>query len=64
MLFNSAIWVIAAVANAGRDRPGYGIGRSLSGRWRGAAMLVLFNLLSWQVAVEAVGRGVLTSISF
>src|ERR1700738_1956057 len=56
MLFNSAIWVIAAAATLGvMARP-----------WNwpefvwamaGAAMLVLFNLLSWQAAVAAVGKG-------
>jgi arsenical pump membrane protein len=56
MLFNSAIWVIAAAATLGvMARP-----------WNwpefvwamaGAAMLVLFNLLSWQAAVAAIGRG-------
>jgi arsenical pump membrane protein len=56
MLFNSAIWGIASVATLGvMARP-----------WNwpefvwaiaGAAMLVLFNLLSWQEAVAAVGSG-------
>src|ERR1700716_2992337 len=56
MLFNSAIWVIAAVATLGviarpRNSPEFvwGIG--------GAAVLVPFNLLAWQVAVAAVGSG-------
>src|SRR3979411_668367 len=56
MLFNSAIWVIAGVASVGVvARPG----NSPEFVWAmaGAAMLVLFNLLSWQVAVAAVGSG-------
>src|SRR3979411_3067746 len=56
MLFNSAIWVIAAVATLGViARPW----NSPEFIWAmaGAAMLVLFNLLSWQMAVAAVGRG-------
>ena len=56
MLFNSAIWVIAAGATLGViARPWH----SPEFVWAlaGAAMLVLFNLLSWQMAVEAVGRG-------
>jgi arsenical pump membrane protein len=56
MLFNSAIWVIAAVATLGViARPW----NSPEFVWAmaGAAMLVLFNLLSWQVAVAAVGSG-------
>jgi arsenical pump membrane protein len=56
MLFNSAIWVIAAAATL----------RVIARPWNwpefvwataGAAMLVLFNLLSWQVVVAAIGRG-------
>src|ERR1700716_1988020 len=56
MLFNSAIWGIAAVATLGViARPW----NSSEFVWAmaGAAMLVLFNLLSWQVAVAAVGSG-------
>ncbi len=56
MLFNSAIWAIAAVATLGViARPW----NSPEFIWAmaGAAMLVLFNLLSWQVAVAAVGSG-------
>src|SRR3982074_3740789 len=56
MLFNSAIWVIAAVATLGViARPW----NSPEFIWAmaGAAMLVLFNLLSWQMAGAAVGRG-------
>src|SRR4030088_1394596 len=56
MLFNSAIWVSAAVAALGViARPW----NSPEFVWAmaGAAMLVLFNLLSWQVAVAAVGSG-------
>src|SRR3981189_2041964 len=56
MLFNSAIWIIAVVATMGV------IARPWNWRefvWAvaGAAVLVLFNLLSWQEAVAAVGRG-------
>ena len=56
MLFNSAIWAIAAVATFGMiARPW----NSPEFVWAmaGAAMLVLFNLLSWQQAVAAVGKG-------
>jgi arsenical pump membrane protein len=56
MLFNLAIWVIAAVATLGViARPW----NSPEFVWAtaGAAMLVLFNLLSWRMAVAAVGRG-------
>ncbi|MBT1512780.1 arsenic transporter [Bradyrhizobium sp. SRL28] len=56
MAFNSAIWAIAAVATFGViARPW----NSPEFVWAtvGAAMLVLFNLLSWQEAVAAVGKG-------
>jgi arsenical pump membrane protein len=54
MLFNSAIWAIAAVATS-----------SVIARpwiwpefvWAVAGAAMLFNLLSWQEAVAAVGRG-------
>ena len=56
MLINSAIWVIAAVATLGVIAQPWNWPEFV---WAmaGAAMLVLFNLLSWQVAVAAVGRG-------
>ena len=56
MLFNSAIWAIAAVATLGVIARPWNWPEFV---WAmaGAAMLVLFNLLSWQVAVAAVGRG-------
>ena len=56
MLFNSDIWVIAAVATSGVIARPWNWPEFV---WAmaGAAMLVLFNLLSWQVAVAAVGRG-------
>jgi arsenical pump membrane protein len=56
MLFNSAIWVIAAVATVGViARPW----NSPEFAWpmAGAAALVLFNLVSWQDAAVAVGNG-------
>src|SRR5258706_9849101 len=56
MLFNLAIWVIAAVATLGVIvRPW----NSPEFVWAmaGAAVLVLFNLLSWHAAVAAIGRG-------
>ena len=56
MFFNSAIWVIAAVATLGMiARPW----NSPEFVWAiaGATTLVLFNLLPWQEAVTAVGRG-------
>jgi arsenical pump membrane protein len=56
MLFNSAIWAIAAVATLGViARPW----NSPEFVWAtaAAAMLVLLNLLSWQQAVAAVGKG-------
>ena len=54
MLLNSASFVIAAVATLGvitrpRNSPEFVWAMA------GAAMLVLFNLLSWQEAVAAVG---------
>ena len=54
MLLNSAIFAIAAVATLGvitrpRNSPEFVWAMA------GAAMLVLFNLLSWQEAVAAVG---------
>src|SRR5258705_12571615 len=56
MLFNSAIWIIAAVATLGVIARPWNWPEFV---WAmaGAAMLVLFNLLSWQQAVAAVGRG-------
>ena len=56
MLLNSASFVIAAVATLGvitrpRNSPEFVWAMA------GAAMLVLFNLLSWQEAVAAVGKG-------
>ena len=56
MLFNSAIWVIVAVATSGVIARPWNWPEFV---WAvvGAAMLVLFNLLSWQEAVAAVGRG-------
>ena len=56
MAFNSAIWAIAAVATLGViARPW----NSPEFVWAaaGAAMLVLFNLLSWRKAFAAVGKG-------
>jgi arsenical pump membrane protein len=56
MVFNSAIWAIAAAATFGViARPW----NSPEFVWAmvGAAMLVLFNLLSWQEAIAAVGKG-------
>lgn len=56
MLFNSVIWVIAAAATLGViARPW----NSPEFVWAvaGAAILVLFNLLSWQAAVAAVVGG-------
>jgi arsenical pump membrane protein len=57
MLSNSAIWVIAAVATLGVIVRPWNWPEFV---WAmaGAAMLVLCNLLSWQVAVAAVGRGI------
>src|SRR6266436_3312207 len=56
MLFNLAIWVIAVVATLGVIARPWNCPEFV---WAmaGAAMLVLFNLLSWQVAVAAVGKG-------
>jgi arsenical pump membrane protein len=56
MLFNSAIWVIAAVATLGVIARPWNWPEFV---WAmaGAEMLVLFNLLSWQVAVAAIGGG-------
>jgi arsenical pump membrane protein len=56
MLFNSAIWVIAAVATLGVIARPWNWPEFV---WAmaGAAMLVLFNLLSWQAAIAAVGSG-------
>jgi arsenical pump membrane protein len=54
MLFNSAIWAIAVVA------PSSVIARPWNWPefvWAVAAAAMLFNLLSWQEAVAAVGRG-------
>jgi len=56
MLFHSAIWTVAAAATLGViarpwNWPGF--------VWAlaGATMLVLFHLVSWQLAVAAVGSG-------
>jgi di/tricarboxylate transporter len=56
MLFNSAIWIIAVVATVGVIARPWNWPEFV---WAvaGAAVLVLFNLLSWQEAVAAVGRG-------
>jgi arsenical pump membrane protein len=56
MLFNSAIWIIAVVATMGVIARPWNWPEFV---WAvaGAAVLVLFNLLSWQEAVAAVGRG-------
>jgi arsenical pump membrane protein len=56
MLLNSAIWVIAAAATLGVIARPWNWPEFV---WAmaGAAMLVLFNLLSWQAAVAAIGRG-------
>jgi arsenical pump membrane protein len=56
MLFNSAIWAIAAVATSSVIARPWNWPEFV---WAvaGAAMLVLFNLLSWREAVAAVGRG-------
>jgi arsenical pump membrane protein len=56
MLSNSAIWVISAVATLGVIARPWNVPEFV---WAiaGAAMLVMFNLLPWQEAVAAVGRG-------
>ncbi len=56
MLFNSAIWIIAAAATLGVIARPWNWPEFV---WAvaGATMLVLFNLLSWQEAAAAVGRG-------
>jgi arsenical pump membrane protein len=56
MLFNSAIWVIAAAATMGVIARPWNWPEFV---WAiaGAVMLVLFNLLPWQEAAAAVGRG-------
>jgi arsenical pump membrane protein len=56
MLFNSAIWAIAAVATLGVIARPWNVPEFV---WAiaGAAMLVMFNLLPWQEAVASVGRG-------
>jgi arsenical pump membrane protein len=56
MLFNSAIWVISAAATLGVIARPWNVPEFV---WAiaGAAMLVIFNLLPWQEAVAAVGRG-------
>jgi arsenical pump membrane protein len=56
MLFNSAIWAIAAVAALGVITRPWNWPEFV---WAiaGAALLVMFNLLSWREAVAAVGRG-------
>jgi arsenical pump membrane protein len=56
MLVNSAIWAIAAVATLGVIARPWNWPEFV---WAmaGATMLVLFNLLPWQLAVAAVGSG-------
>jgi arsenical pump membrane protein len=56
MSFDWAIWVIAAVATLGVIVRPWNLPEFV---WAvaGATMLVLFNLLSWQGAVTAIGRG-------
>ena len=56
MLFHSAIWAIAAAATLGVIVQPWNWPEFV---WplAGATMLVLFHLLSWQVAVAAVGSG-------
>jgi arsenical pump membrane protein len=56
MLFNSAIWAIAAAAAVGVIARPWNWPEFV---WAiaGAAMLLLFNLLPWQEAVAAIGRG-------
>ena len=56
MLFDSAIWVIAAVATLGVIARPWNWPEFV---WAiaGAVMLVVFNLLPWQEAAAAVGRG-------
>jgi arsenical pump membrane protein len=56
MLFNSAIWAIAAVATLGVIARPWNVPEFV---WAiaGAAMLLIFNLLPWREAVAAVGRG-------
>src|SRR3979411_1411199 len=56
MLFNFAIWVISAAATLGVIARPWNVPEFV---WAiaGAAMLVMFNLLPWQAAAAAVGRG-------
>ena len=56
MLFHSAIWTIAAAATLSVIARPWNWPEFV---WAlaGATMLVLFHLLSWQVAVAAVGSG-------
>jgi arsenical pump membrane protein len=56
MLFNSAIWAITAAAAWGVIARPWNWPEFV---WAiaGAALLVMFNLLSWREAVAAVGRG-------
>jgi arsenical pump membrane protein len=56
MPFDWAIWLIAAVATSGVIFRPWNLPEFV---WAaaGATMLVLFNLLSWQSAVTAIGRG-------
>jgi arsenical pump membrane protein len=56
MPFDWAIWLIAAVATLGVIFRPWNLPEFV---WAaaGATMLVLFNLLSWQSAVTAIGRG-------
>jgi arsenical pump membrane protein len=56
MLFNSAIWAVAAVATLGVIARPWNVPEFV---WAiaGAAMLLIFNLLPWREAVAAVGRG-------
>jgi arsenical pump membrane protein len=56
MLFNSAIWAIAAAASLGAIARPWNLPEFV---WAiaGAAMLVLFRLLPWKGAAAAVGEG-------
>ncbi|SDJ29047.1 MULTISPECIES: arsenic transporter [Bradyrhizobium] len=56
MLFNSAIWIIAAAATLGVIARPWNLPEFV---WAvmGATMLLLFNLLPWRTAAAAVGEG-------
>src|ERR1700716_4455155 len=56
MVFNSALWVLSAAATVGVIARPWNVPEFV---WAiaGAAMLVMFNLLPWQAAAAAVGRG-------